>query len=119
MVSIVSNQSVYLPRNCESSYGVSILLPFVERKEWVRILLCQPKLNLTDSLPISQCHRDFLTTAIRDFLVPYDALRLEFVGVVPTREIARRIGLAPSTVRTAIRRFQTVGLRCANAVAEV
>ena len=35
-----------------------------------------------------------------------EVLRLKFVGGVPTREIARRIGVAPSTVRTTIRRFQ-------------
>jgi DNA-directed RNA polymerase specialized sigma24 family protein len=29
-----------------------------------------------------------------------EVLRLRFVGGVPTREIARRIGIAPSTVRT-------------------
>jgi hypothetical protein len=33
-----------------------------------------------------------------------EVLRLKFVGGVPTREIARRIGIAPSTVRTTIRR---------------
>ena len=43
-------------------------------------MLYQPKLNLTDSLPISQYHRDFL--------LPYDALRLEFVGVVPNQRAA-------------------------------
>jgi transposase len=39
-----------------------------------------------------------------------EALRLKFLGGVPTREIARRIGVAPSTVRTTIRRFQAAGL---------
>ena len=39
-----------------------------------------------------------------------EVLRLKFVGGVPTREIARRIGVAPSTVRTTIRRFQAAGL---------
>ena len=34
-----------------------------------------------------------------------EVLRLKFVGGVPTREIARRIGVAASTVRTTIRRF--------------
>ena len=38
-----------------------------------------------------------------------EVLRLKFVGGVPTREIAHRIGVAPSTVRT-IRRFQAAGL---------
>ena len=39
-----------------------------------------------------------------------EVLRLKFVGGVPTREIARRIGVAPSTVRAIIRRFQAAGL---------
>ena len=39
-----------------------------------------------------------------------EVLRLKFVGGVPTREIARRIGVAPSTVRTTIGRFQAAGL---------
>src|ERR1700741_2098176 len=39
-----------------------------------------------------------------------EMLRLKFVGGVPTREIARRIGAAASTVRTTIRRFQAAGL---------
>jgi hypothetical protein len=30
-----------------------------------------------------------------------EVLRLKFVGGVPTREIARRIGIAPSTLRDA------------------
>ena len=33
-----------------------------------------------------------------------------FVGGVPSREIARRIGVAPSTVRTTIERFRAAGL---------
>ena len=39
-----------------------------------------------------------------------EVLRLKFVGGVPIREIARRIGVAASTVRTTIRRFQAAGL---------
>src|ERR1700755_1413469 len=39
-----------------------------------------------------------------------EVLRWKFVGGVPTREIARRIGVAPSTVRAIIRRFQAAGL---------
>ena len=38
-----------------------------------------------------------------------EVLRLKFVGGVPTREIARRIGVAPSTVRATIKRFQAAG----------
>jgi transposase len=39
-----------------------------------------------------------------------EVLRLRFVGGVPTREIARRIGVAASTVRATIERFQAAGL---------
>jgi transposase len=39
-----------------------------------------------------------------------EVLRLKFVGGVPTREIARRVGVAASTVRTTIKRFQGAGL---------
>src|SRR5947209_19238692 len=39
-----------------------------------------------------------------------EVLRLKFVGGVPIREIARRIGVAASTVRATIRRFQSAGL---------
>ena len=37
-------------------------------------------------------------------------LRLKFVGGVPTREFARRIGVAASTVRTTLERFHASGL---------
>lgn len=39
-----------------------------------------------------------------------EVLRLKFVGGVPTREIARRVGVAPSTVRETINRFRAAGL---------
>jgi transposase len=39
-----------------------------------------------------------------------EVVRLKFVGGLLTREIARRIGVAPSTVRETIRRFQAAGL---------
>jgi transposase len=39
-----------------------------------------------------------------------EILRLKFVGGVPTREIARRIGVAASTVRETLRRFRAAGL---------
>src|SRR5438046_5953232 len=39
-----------------------------------------------------------------------EVLRLKFVGGVPIREIARRIGVAASTVRVTLKRFQTAGL---------
>src|SRR5258708_17410166 len=38
-----------------------------------------------------------------------DVIRLKSAGM-PTREIARRVGTAPSTVRLTIRRFETAGL---------
>jgi transposase len=39
-----------------------------------------------------------------------EVLGLKFVGGVPTREIARRIGVAASTVRATLKRFQAAGL---------
>jgi transposase len=39
-----------------------------------------------------------------------EVLRLKFVGGVPTREIARRIGVAASTVRATLKRFWAAGL---------
>ncbi len=39
-----------------------------------------------------------------------EVVRLKVVGGVSTREIARRIGVAPSTVRETIRRLQAAGL---------
>ena len=39
-----------------------------------------------------------------------EVLRLKFVGGVPIREIARRVGVAASTVRATINRFQAAGL---------
>src|SRR2546428_12200149 len=39
-----------------------------------------------------------------------EVLRLKFVGGVPIREIARRIGVAGSTVGATIKRFQAAGL---------
>jgi transposase-like protein len=39
-----------------------------------------------------------------------EVLRLRFVGGVSTREIARRIGVAASTVRATVKRFQAAGL---------
>jgi transposase len=39
-----------------------------------------------------------------------EVLRLKFVGGVPIREIARRIGVAASTVRVTLERFQAAGL---------
>ena len=39
-----------------------------------------------------------------------EVLRLKFVGGVSTREIARRIGVAASTVRVTMKRFQAAGL---------
>jgi transposase len=39
-----------------------------------------------------------------------EVLRLKFVGGVGTREIARRVGVAASTVRATLGRFQAAGL---------
>src|SRR5438094_704231 len=39
-----------------------------------------------------------------------EVLRLKFVGGVPIREIARRIGVAAATVRVTLKRFQTAEL---------
>jgi transposase len=38
-----------------------------------------------------------------------DVIRMKAAGL-PSREIARRVGAAPSTVRLAIRRFEAAGL---------
>ena len=38
-----------------------------------------------------------------------DVMRLKSAGM-PTRDIARRVGTAPSTVRLTIQRFETAGL---------
>jgi transposase len=39
-----------------------------------------------------------------------DILRLKYVGDVPIREIARRVGVAASTVRATVKRFEVTGL---------
>jgi transposase len=39
-----------------------------------------------------------------------EVLRLKFLGGLPVREIARRIGIAPSTVRKTLTRFEASGL---------
>ena len=39
-----------------------------------------------------------------------EIIRLKFSASVPTREIARRLGLAPSTVRKMLKRFKSGGL---------
>ena len=39
-----------------------------------------------------------------------EVLRLKFVGGVPTREIARRLGVAASTIRATLKRFEATGL---------
>jgi transposase-like protein len=39
-----------------------------------------------------------------------EVLRLKFAGGAPTLEIARRLGVAPSTVRATLRRFAAAGL---------
>ena len=39
-----------------------------------------------------------------------EILRLKFVGDVPLREIARRVGVAASTVRATVKRFVIIPL---------
>jgi transposase-like protein len=39
-----------------------------------------------------------------------EIIRLKFSAGVPTREIARRLGIAASTVRETLRRFEGAGL---------
>lgn len=39
-----------------------------------------------------------------------EIIRLKFSACVPTREIARRVGIAPSTVRETLKRFERTGL---------
>ena len=39
-----------------------------------------------------------------------EIIRLKFSACVPTREIARRLGLAASTVRETLKRFESAGL---------
>jgi transposase len=41
-----------------------------------------------------------------------EILRLKFAANVAIREIARRVGTAPSTVRAALERFQVAELAC-------
>ena len=40
-----------------------------------------------------------------------EIIRLKFSACLPTREIARRVGLAPSTVRETLKRFESAALR--------
>jgi transposase-like protein len=44
-----------------------------------------------------------------------EILRLTFSGDVAGREIARRLGIAPSTVRAAVERFRSSGPSCSKA----
>jgi transposase len=39
-----------------------------------------------------------------------EVLRLTYSAAIPRREIARRLGIAPSTVRATVRRFRAAGL---------
>jgi len=39
-----------------------------------------------------------------------EIIRLKFSANIPTREIAQRLGLAPSTVRESLKRFEVSGL---------
>src|SRR5439155_8290639 len=62
------------------------------------------------SAPLAVQRRDRMPAERTTMRQVREVLRLKLVGGVPTREIARRIGVAPSTVRTTIRRFQAAEL---------
>ena len=38
-----------------------------------------------------------------------EIIRVKFSANIPTREIARRLGLAPSTVQETLKRFEVIG----------
>src|SRR5436309_7752036 len=58
------------------------------------------------SAPLAVQRRDRMPAERTSMRQVREVVRLKFVGGVPTREIARRIGVAPSTVRETIKRFQ-------------
>src|SRR5512147_1572008 len=60
--------------------------------------------------PLPLRRRDWMPAETATMRHVREVLRLKFVGGVPTREIARRIGVAASTVRATIKRFQAAGL---------
>src|SRR5437867_4452956 len=62
------------------------------------------------SAPLAVQRRDRMPAERTTMRQVREVLRLKFVGGVPTREIARRIGVAASTVRATISRFQAAGL---------
>src|SRR5436190_3995511 len=62
------------------------------------------------SVPLAVQRRDRMPAERTTMRQVREVLRLKFVGGVPIREIARRIGVAASTVRTTIKRFHTAGL---------
>src|SRR5437867_4106996 len=62
------------------------------------------------SAPLAVQRRDRMPAERTTMRQVREVLRLKFVGGVPIREIARRIGVAASTVRVTLKRFQTAGL---------
>src|SRR5438128_12159465 len=62
------------------------------------------------SAPLAVQRRDPMPAERTTMRQVREVLRLKFVGGVPIREIARRIGVAASTVRVTLKRFQTAGL---------
>src|SRR3954467_3196118 len=62
------------------------------------------------SAPLARPRRDRMPAERTIMRQVREVLRLKFVGGVPIREIARRVGVAASTVRATIRRFQAAGL---------
>src|SRR6516162_8368732 len=66
---------------------------------------------LADSGPFLWLPKEDLMPAERTIMRQVrEVLRLKFVGGVPTREITRRIGVAASTVRATLERFEAAGL---------
>src|SRR6266571_5943688 len=62
------------------------------------------------SAPLAVQRRDRMPAERTTMRQAREVLRLKFVGGVPTREIARRLGVAASTVRATLKRFQAAGL---------
>src|SRR5438128_11136720 len=62
------------------------------------------------SAPLAVHRRDRMPAERTTMRQVREVLRLQFVGGVQTREIARRIGQAASTVRATISRFEAGGV---------
>src|SRR5215468_11858103 len=65
---------------------------------------------LADSGPLLWLPEEDRMPAERTTMRHVREVRLKFVGGLPTREIARRIGVAASTVRATLARFHAAGL---------